>query len=387
MSGLRVPCVIMRGGTSKGLFFHESDLPADPCLRDAMLLAAFGSPDPRQVDGLGGADPLTSKLAIVRPSTAADVDVDYTFGQVSIDHPSINYALNCGNIVAGVAVFAIEEGLVQVEEPVTTVRIFNTNTKTHIVAKVLVRDGRCVTTGDCAIDGVPGTGAAIELSFLGTAGRTTGKLLPTGLAVERLELSGHSIDVSIVDTGNIYVFVAAKDLGLRGDETAAELEGDPALIRVLLSMLDACTSRVRNAIGSSTVQLHKVGIIASPDVSGAEQPGADVMARIVSSNGRAHRAYAVTGAICTASAAFVEGSVVNRALSRPVSSRIVIAHPQGRIEIGVDFGLVDGVRRPVTGIFTRTARRIMDGFVRIDRPLDPDFAQSHRLATSIATAE
>lgn len=185
---LRVRCAILRGGTSKGIFLHENDLPRDRVLRDRMILAIFGSPDVRQIDGLGGADPLTSKLAIIGPSSRPDADVDYTFGQVSIKEPLIDYSGNCGNISAAVGPFAIDEGLVRAQEPVTYVRIHNTNTGKIIVAEVPVQNGKAKVTGDYQIDGVPGTGAKIMLDFAGTAGAATGRLLPTGRPIDVLDV-------------------------------------------------------------------------------------------------------------------------------------------------------------------------------------------------------
>lgn len=365
---VRVPCVIMRGGTSKGIFFHAKDLPVDAATRDAVILGAFGSPDPRQVDGLGGADPLTSKLAIVTPSQRHDSDIDYTFGQVAIDQASINYAINCGNLAAGAAAFAVDEGLVEVREPVTAVRIFNTNTGAQILATVPVSGGRSLRTGDCAIDGVPGTGAPIDLTFLQTAGRLTGLLLPTGASVNRVRLpGGPEIEVSIVDTGNLYVFVRATDLHLRGDELPVQIEQDAGLMATLRALLETCTALTNDALRPGTpLAIHKLAIVA-PWMD-ASSP-ADFAARIVSSNGKAHRAFAVTGGICAASCAFVEGSVVNQVLRQPPGTPTVIAHPQGRMAITIECEHRDGVTRPLQATIRRTARRIMEGWVSIDRPL------------------
>ena len=186
---LRVPVVIMRGGTSKGIFIKENDLPKDQKERDAIILSIFGSPDVRQIDGLAGADPLTSKLAIIGPSTHPDADVDYTFGQVSINSPLVDYNGNCGNISSGVGHFAIDESLVNAEGPVTTVRIHNTNTGKILKAEVEVRDGHAAVAGDCSIAGVPGTSAPIWMDFAGTAGAATGKTLPTGTVKDTIKTS------------------------------------------------------------------------------------------------------------------------------------------------------------------------------------------------------
>src|SRR5216684_2581561 len=218
-------CTIMRGGTSKGLFFLEEDLPRDAQQRTECLLRAFGSPDVRQIDGLGGADPLTSKAAIIRKSATPGVDVEYTFGQVSLTEPFVDFSGNCGNISSAVGPFAIDKGLVPAVEPVTSVRIFNTNTKKMIVADVPVRDGRVVTQGTYKINGVPGTGAEIKMHFVDPGGAITGKLLPTGNVVDKIKMeSGQTVDVSIVDAGNLAGFIRSEQVGLRGDELPAEIE-------------------------------------------------------------------------------------------------------------------------------------------------------------------
>ena len=185
----RIRTAIIRGGTSKGLYLMENELPKDPVRRDQVILALYGSPDARQIDGLGGADPLTSKVAIIKPSLREDADIDYTFGQVSIEQPLVDYNSNCGNISSGVGPFAIDEGLVPAVEPITTVRIFNTNTQKIIEAEVPVRDGKALTEGDCVIPGVPGSGAKIMLNFLDSGGSKTGKLLPTGNPRDTIQLS------------------------------------------------------------------------------------------------------------------------------------------------------------------------------------------------------
>src|SRR5216684_3256770 len=205
-----IPCTVMRGGTSKALFFLASDVPADAQQRTDFLRRAFGSPDIRQVDGMGGADPLTSKTAIIRASNMPGVDVEYTFGQVSITEPFVDMSGNCGNISSAVGPFAIDKGLVPAVEPVTTVRIHNTNTKKMILAEVPVRAGKVVTQGAYAISGVPGAGAEIKMHFLDPGGAITGKLLPTGNSVDTLKLeNGKTLEVSIVDAGNLAGFVRA----------------------------------------------------------------------------------------------------------------------------------------------------------------------------------
>src|SRR5579862_1583024 len=190
----RIRAAVIRGGTSKGVYLLAQDLPRDPALRDKVILAIFGSPDSRQINGLGGADPLTSKVAIIGRSSRADADVDYTIGYVGVDTAVVDYEGNCGNISQGVGPFAVDEGLVPVVEPFTVVRIFNTNTKKIIEAEVPVCGGRAVTEGDFVAEGVPGTGAKIVMNFVNSAGSKTGKLLPTGNVIDRIQLAdGRSV--------------------------------------------------------------------------------------------------------------------------------------------------------------------------------------------------
>ena len=226
-----IPCLYMRGGTSKGPFFKASDLPADIAARDRVLLAAMGSPDLRQIDGLGGADPLTSKMAIIGPPRtdiprAAGSHLTYTFGQVELDEPGIDYLSLCGNISAAVGAFAVYEGMAPPSVPVTRVRAYNTNLGRMLTIEVPVADNRPLERGNYVVPGVPGSGAKILIDFSDTAGAATGRLLPTGAAVDRLEVAGcGAIAASLVDIGNAHVFIRATDVGLAGTETAAEIDG------------------------------------------------------------------------------------------------------------------------------------------------------------------
>ena len=227
---LRFRCTIMRGGTSKAVFLKGNELPSDPVLRDKVILAIFGSPDVRQIDGLGGSDITTSKVAVITPSSREDADIDYTFGQVQLKTAEVIWNANCGNISSAVGPYAIDEGMVKVTEPITTVRIHNTNTGKILVAEVEVEDGFAKVEGDFAIDGVPGTGSKIRLNFAGTSGASTGKLLPTGNPVDLLEVEGlGKIPVSIVDLANTVAFVEAESVGATGVEPAPDIRADKAL--------------------------------------------------------------------------------------------------------------------------------------------------------------
>ena len=215
---IRIRTVLMRGGSSKGVFIRREDIPTDEAMRARFILALFGSPDKRQIDGLGGSDYLTSKCAIMGPPTRDDADIDYTMAQVSVEHPIVSFDTNCGNQSAAAGVYAIEEGFVAPAEPSTLVRVHNTNTGKILRVTVPVSNGAPVIEGDFAIDGVPGTGAEIKLDFSLTAGAATGRLLPTGGVTQRIALSSlrKDIYVSVVDIANPCVFIRASDIGLTG---------------------------------------------------------------------------------------------------------------------------------------------------------------------------
>jgi 2-methylaconitate cis-trans-isomerase PrpF len=381
----RIPCVLIRGGTSRGLFFHEHDLPREASERRSMILSAFGSPDRRQIDGLGGATPETSKLAIIAPSKHTRAQIDYTFAQVGIGEPTLNYSLNCGNLAAGAAIFAIDEGLVRPEEPLTTVSILSTNSQTLCRARVEVRDGRAATAGDFSIDGVPGRGSAIELTFSNVAGAATGKLLPSGQSVDRIRPArGRPFDVSLVDAGNLYALVAAADLGLTGEEPAERLANDPALGELARRIFAACTELVGADLSAAAPRVQKLAVV-SPRLAASP---CDLACRILSADGTAHRTFAVTGAIAIGFAAFIEGSVVHRALQGDPPSPLRIGHPQGTIPVAIDCEPQAGRRQPGTARIWRTARRLMEGFVWVRRVRrDPAHAQRHAPTAEAAIAE
>lgn len=223
----KIPCVYMRGGTSKAVFFHDKDLPKDEKERDKVILSAFGSPDRRQIDGMGGANTSTSKVAVIKKSERPGIDVDYDFGQVDVNAPIVGKTMNCGNISSAVGPFAIDEGLVEAVEPMTEVHIFNTNTQKEIIAQVPVKDGRAVTEGDFAIDGVPGTAAKVTLKFVAPQGAASGKLLPTGHAKDTIEIEGKTYEYSFVDSANPVIFVHPEDFGVKGTEIPSEFNALP----------------------------------------------------------------------------------------------------------------------------------------------------------------
>ncbi len=369
----KIPCVIMRGGTSKGIYIKSNHLPAAQEERDLAVLAIFGSPDVRQIDGLGGADPLTSKLAIIGPSTHDDADIDYTFAQVSIDRPVVDYAGNCGNISAGVGPFAVDEGFVSAVEPVTSVRIHNTNTGKILIAEVEVSGGRAKVTGDCKIAGVPGTGSKIMLNFAGTAGSSTGKLLPTGNVVDIITTLSGTIEASIVDCANPMVFVRAEDMGITGIESPQEIDSNDQL----LSRLEEIRSEVAALIGMAenpamaTEKSPAFPMIAM--VSKAKEykdftTGNTIKTEDISVVSRLmfmqvlHKTYAGTGTVCTGAAAKIPGTIVNEMVAEDDSVELVrIGHPAGVISI--EAKVVEG--KVERAAFARTSRRILEGSVYV----------------------
>lgn len=376
MEQIKTPVVIMRAGTSKGIFIKEENLPKDQKERDELILKIFGSPDIRQIDGLGGADPLTSKLAIIGPSTREDADVDYTFGQVSYVAPKIDYSGNCGNISAGVGPFAVDEGLVKVEEPFTTVRVHNTNTGKLIIERVEVVNGKAKVKGDYSIAGVPGTGSEIVIDFSDTAGAATGKLLPTGNVVDKIDVTGYGeIEASLVDAANPVVFVRAKDLGLTGIETPAQIDENKAMLATLeeirgkAAFMMGLVSDWKNAVKEAPAFPMIAFVSPAQDyvdfTKGKEIKESDVdfVSRLMFMQ-VVHKTYAGTATICTGSAARIEGTIVNEAMNakgKGKDSILRIGHPAGVITIEVAASKCGNSWRLEKAAINRTARRIMDG--------------------------
>ena len=360
---LALPIVIMRAGTSRGAFFHAGDLPLDPAARDRVILAVYGSPDVRQIDGIGGADPLTSKVAIVSRSDRPDSDVNYLFGQVAIDRPLVDYGGNCGNMLAGIGPFAVDEGIVEAVEPTTRVRIHNVNTGRIIVAEVPVSDVRARTSGDAVTAGVPGTGAAIVLDFGATAGTLGRGLLPTGR--EREVLDG--VEVTIADAANPTVFVAAREIGLERDSLLDTLE--EGTVQRLRELRAHAAERLGLAPSAARADDESPGI---PKVYALAPAGADDRCHLVGRGltfGRPHAAYASTVAICTAVSSRVPGTVVWDQLAPAARDlpELRIGHPAGVLTVQVEVEEArDGwlVRRAAS---ERTARRLVSGLAYVPR--------------------
>jgi len=372
----RLRCVLMRGGTSRGLYVMRNELPEDPALRDRVILAMYGSPDIRQIDGIGGADSLTSKLAVIGPPSREDADVDYTFGQVSITAPFVDYAGNCGNISSGVGPFAIDEGLVDAVEPTTKVRIHQTNTHRIIVAEVPVSEGKAAVVGDYSIDGVPGTGAEIGLDFSDTAGGVTGRFLPTGKVRDTLDVEEVGrVEVSIVDAGNPVVFVRASRFGLRGTESPTEIDADAKLldsierVRGNAAQLMGMVEDWRDAAQSSPYVpfIAMVGpsqeYISFSTQQTVSKSRVDFVSRLLFML-KMHKAYPITGTVCTGAAAKIAGTIVHEVTDvSPEGDLVRIGHPSGVVDVKTEVELSGSgpiLRRALVG---RTARRIMEGYV------------------------
>ncbi|MEO6350909.1 MAG: PrpF domain-containing protein [Candidatus Limnocylindrales bacterium] len=383
----RLAVSILRGGTSRGVFFRAEHLPHDRELIESILRDVFGSPDARQINGLGGATVNTSKAAIIGPPTRDDADVDYTFAQVGVKSPIVDWGGNCGNISSAVGPFAIDAGLVPAVEGETIVRIHNTNTAKIIIAHVPVNGGRAVRHGDYAIPGVPGTGARVDLEFTDPGGSVTGKLLPTGRAQEEMELAdGRRVRVSLVDAANPCVFVLASDIGARGTESPTEIEANVALCDTLEEIRGIAGEWMgivpsRDVALSTSPGLPKVAMVApaADFTSTSGEPVAatdiDLVVRSMSMQ-TAHRALQVTGAVCVGAAAGVEGTLVHEVTrpsdQRPEPDRVRIGIPYGVMDVVVSSHaagngvVVDGVR------LGRTARHIMDGSVWVSADLIAD---------------
>lgn len=394
----RIPAVYMRGGTSKAVFFHRNHLPVDETIRDQVILTAYGSPDPnrRQIDGMGGAVSTTSKVAIISRSEDPDYDVNYHFGQVSIDRPLIDYKGNCGNISSAVGPFAIAEGLVGAEEPITAVRIFQSNTRKLIVAEVPVRGGVHQEEGDYSIAGVPGTGGKITLRFFRPEGSITKKLLPTDAATDEIELeSGKTVTVSLVDAGNPAVFVCAEDIGLCGSEIY-EVDERSEIRDVLEEIRSKAAvmlgfARTPEEASAVSQAVPKVVFISRPQeytsVTGSviQADSIDLTARIMSM-GTLHKAYAVTGAICTAGAARIPGTVVQEAMTQiPERDQpIRLGHPGGIIPVKAAVKENESRFIYEEAVLYRTARRLMEGYVCVPERAFSTEGEYHVTSESIA---
>ncbi|MBB3861700.1 4-oxalomesaconate tautomerase [Novosphingobium hassiacum] len=347
-TNLSAPCMWMRGGTSKGGYFLKDDLPADTATRDTFLLAVMGSPDPRQIDGMGGADPLTSKVAVVSKSTREGIDVDYLFLQVFVDQAIVTDAQNCGNILAGVGPFAIERGLVQATGDETRVAIFMENTGQVAVAAVQTPGGTVTYQGDAAIDGVPGTHAPIPLEFRDTAGSSCGALLPTGNAVDVV----NGVAVTLIDNGMPCVVMKAQNLGITGYEDRDWLDNATDL-KAQLEAIRLIVGPMMNLGDVKDKSVPKMMLVAPPKNGGA------VTVRSFIPH-RAHATIGVLGAVSVATACLLEGSPAAKVAQIPDGPRklVSVEHPTGEMSCVLEVDEKGDVR---TAALLRTARKLMDG--------------------------
>lgn len=350
----------MRGGTSKGPFFLASDLPVNNELRDRVLLAAMGSPDVRQIDGVGGADPLTSKAAIVSRSSRPGIQVDYLFAQVSIDRPLVDVTPTCGNMLAGVGPFAIERGLVAARDPVTQVKIFMVNTGNVAVAHVPTPGGQVSYEGEASSAGVPGRSAAIRIDFLDTEGSVCGTLLPTGHALDKIE----GVEATLIDNGMPVVVLRAADLGKTGHETPAELDADKEFKMRLERIRVIAGERMGlGDVGSKVVP--KMTLIAPPS------EGANLMTRTFIPH-KCHAAIGVLGAVTVGTACVLPGSISTGIVSIPDGAvkRFSVGHPTGEFSVELEVAEADGgTPKVIRASLIRTARALFRGEVLIPRAI------------------
>lgn len=358
-----VPCLLMRGGTSRGPFFLESDLPSDVAARDRVLLAAMGSPDPRQIDGLGGANPLTSKVGIVRRSTTPGVDLDFLFAQLQPASDTVDTTPNCGNMLAAVVPFAIERGLLEVQGETTTARVLTLNTDMQCDITVRTPNGRIAYDGDARIDGVPGTSAPITINFLDTAGSVCAGLLPTGRVLDRVTVEGagtapFTLDVTCIDNGMPMVLVRAADVGCTGYESVSEMNADIGL-KARLEALRLHTGHLMGLGDVSTRSYPKMCLVAAP------RAGGNIATRCFIPH-VCHDAIGVLAAVTVGTACVLDGSVTQgiARMAGGLVQTVSVEHPTGEfsVELGLDPADPQNVQRAA---LLRTARLIMRGEVMV----------------------
>jgi len=343
----------MRGGTSRGPYFLASDLPADPAVRDEVLLTIMGSGHDLEIDGIGGGNPVTSKVAIVSPSRVAGADVDYLFAQVKIKERVVDTSPNCGNMLAGIGPFAIEAGLVPAQDGSTPVRIYNVNTKKMIEARVLTPNRRVVYDGDAAIDGVPGTAAPIHLAFLDATGSKTGKLLPTGSPLDVID----GVEVSAVDAAMPVILMRASAFGKTGYETAKELNEDRAFLSRLEKIRIEAGARMGIANAADKV-------IPKPVLIAPARAGGALCTRYFMPH-ECHHSLAITGSVAIAMACATPGTVAAAvAGTASLPADLGLEHPSGRLDVRLERR--EGYAEPVAYV-VRTARRIFEGSALVPR--------------------
>ncbi|MBX9991431.1 MAG: 4-oxalomesaconate tautomerase [Phreatobacter oligotrophus] len=350
-TGIR--CMLMRGGTSKGAYFLKEDLPSDPAARDALLLSVMGSPDARQIDGVGGAHPLTSKVAIVSRSEEPGVDIDFLFAQVLVDKPRVDYNQNCGNILAGIGPFAIERGLIAAADPVTTVTVRTVNTGTVAEMRVATPGGRVTYAGDAAIDGVPGTASPIPIDFLDAEGSVCGALLPTGRAVDMVE----GVAVTLIDNGMPVIVLAAESVGVTGAEPHAVLNADAAL-KARLEAIRLAAAPLMNIADAGSKNIPKLALVSAPREGGAINTRSFIPHEC-------HAAIGVFAAVSVATACVLPGSPAHRLAKVPPGREKLMSceHPTGEFTVRLTVGGTEEAPVVERAGLLRTARALFDGVV------------------------
>ena len=351
----KIPCVIMRGGTSRGPFFHLSDLPGDTATRDAVLLSVMGSPHEIQVDGIGGSHSVTSKVAMISKSKRPGVDVDYLFAQVEINEQRVDSKPNCGNMLVAVGPFAIDAGLVPAKHGETEVRIFNVNTQSLVEAIVQTPGGEVIYDGKASIDGVPGTAAPVGINFKSAIGAVTQKLLPTGKPLDVID----GVEVSCIDVAMPVILMRAEAFGKTGYETANELDADKELFK----RMEAIRIKAGAMMGMGDVSksvVPKISLLAKP------RHGGTISSRFFVPYS-CHKAHAVTGTVCVASACAIPGTIAEKLTGRSKAPPgiIEIEHPSGRIAVDLDVDFSNGKQQLRRAALIRTARRIFEGNVNV----------------------
>ena len=350
----KIPCVYMRGGTSKGPFFKASDLPSDESERNAVLLAIMGSPHPLQINGIGGSQPQTSKVAIVSQSSRDDADVDYLFAQVMVNDARVDTNPNCGNMLVAVAPFSIEEGLCEAESNTTTVRIHNVNTGAIVHSVVQTPNGKVAYRGEQTLDGVNDSGAPVFLHFLNAEGSKTGRFFPTGQVQDTI----NGICVSLVDYSVPMMLVNAHDLGLNGDETSEDIDGNTELLNTLEGMRLEAGERMGLGDVSGKV-VPKVSLISPPQQGGA------LKSHYLTPH-TCHKSHAITGALCLASSCYVQGTISAQCMAKVYdkSGNVRIEHPSGKMDLSVMLSDDSSQKNKIDSIaVVRTARRLFEGCV------------------------
>ncbi len=348
-----IPTVFMRGGTSKGLYFLASDVPDSVAARDRMLLAAMGSPDLRQIDGMGGAHPLTSKVAVVSKSSDDAADVDFLFLQVLVDKALVSDGQNCGNILAGVGPFAIEQGLVEAAEDATTVRIRMLNSGGIAVAQVQTPGRQVTYCGDASIDGVPGTAAPVMIDFADVAGSNCGALLPTGSAIDEVD----GVTVTCIDNGMPVVLLRASDFDKTGYESPEDLESDDSL-KARLESIRLKVGAMMNLGDVTDKTVPKMSLIAPARNGGVVSTRTFIPHRV-------HQSIGVLGAASVAAACCISGSVADGIAANVAGGELNVEHPSGRFTIDIDLNEQDGKYVVTRSALLRTARKLMDGNVYV----------------------